>query len=193
MFKLNNISVGANITTPYMLERTWSSTITTTDTVGMTTLSSSGIDEMKVPLAYRIGISITPARQFRASLDYESIPYSSNTFEFSSDNAAHRDWVDLNSLRFGVEYKPLNFLALLAGYQNVSQEFVPDGAAFRDRGPTAESYTLGASLYALYGRFDVAYEMRTLKYYDSYYSNTNFALEKTNYLMFGYTFFLNQL
>ena len=94
------------------------------------------------------------------------------------------------SLRFGIEYRPCRRLVLRAGYKTVNRECVPDGAAFRDRGPEMESYALGAGLYALSGRFDVAYEMRSMKYYDSYYSNTNFVLEKSDLLLFGYTFFL---
>ena len=191
MLKLKNISVGLNVTTPHSLERSWSSTMTIADTAGTTTVVKSATDKMKVPLAYRFGISITPVEKFRASLDVESLPYSGNSYEFAFEDDTHRPWVDLTSLRFGIEYKPWSWISLMAGYKAISQEFVPDGAAFHDRGPTAESYTMGASLYALFGRFDLAYEMRSLKYYDSYYSNTNFSLEKTNYLMLGYTFFMD--
>ena len=192
MLKLQNISVGLNVTTPYTIERDWSTTTTVTDTNGTLTTSQSGIDKMDVPLSYRFGLSLTPIDKFRASLDVESIPYSKNTYEFAHSDTTHRDWVDLTSLRFGLEYKPWAWISLMAGYKAITEAFVPDGAAFRDRGPTSESYTLGASLYALSGRFDVAYEMRSLKYYDSYYSNTNFALEKLNTLMFGYTFYLGR-
>lgn len=190
MLKLKNISVGLNLTTPYTFERTWTTSTTIVDSMGASTAQSSGIDKMNVPLAYRFGISITPVKKFRASLDAESIPYSGASYEIAYGEETHRPWVDLKNLRFGVEYRPWSRLCLMAGYKAVSREFVPDGAAFRDRGPLAESYTMGVSVYALSGRFDVAYETQTLKYYDSYYSNTNFALEKMSYLMFGYTFFM---
>ncbi len=191
MLKLNNINVGLNLTTPYTIERRWSTTTTVTDTNGTTSRSASGIDKMSVPFAYRLGVSITPVENFRASLDVESVPYSRNTWTFSVPDSTHREWVDLNSLRFGVAYSPWPWLDLMAGYKAVTEAFVPDGAAFRDRGPLSESFTMGAGIYALSGRFDVAYEMRSLKYYDSYFSNTNFALEKLNVLLFGYTFYLD--
>jgi hypothetical protein len=192
LLKLEHISFGVNLTTPYTMQRDWETTTTVIDTSGTTTSSASGVEKMKVPLAYRVGLCIAPIEKFRVSLDVESIPYSNNEFEFAMPNTTHRNWVDLTSLRFGAEYKPWTWLSLMAGYKAISEVFVPDGAAFRDRGPTSESYTMGASIYALSGRFDIAYEIRSLKYYDSYYSNTNFVLEKMDWLMFGYTFFLDK-
>ncbi len=192
LVKLQNISFGLNLTTPYTMQREWSTTTTIVDTAGSMTRSASGVDKMKVPLAYLAGISITPVDKFRVSLDVESIPYGHNTFEFALPDTTHRDWVDLTSLRFGFEYKPWERICLMAGYKAITEAFVPDGAAFRDRGPTSESYTMGASIYALSGRFDIAYEIWSMKYYDSYYSNTNFVLEKMNRLMFGYTLFLDK-
>lgn len=188
--KFKHITLGVNVTTPFTMEREWNSTTVATDTIGSNTVKLSGTDKMEIPLAYRVGVSFTPVRQFRLALDIESVPYSKNIYQLAQIDTMHRDWVDLNILRFGFEYKPVDWIGIMAGYKATSEAFVPDGAAFRDRGPLSESYTMGASLYALSGRFDVAYEMRSLKYYDSYYSNTNFVLEKLNVLRFGYTFFM---
>ena len=184
--RFEKISLGLNVTTPFTIERKWSHSTTFMDSSGTRTQSTSGTDKMSVPLSYRFGVSFTPIRQFQLLFDLESIPYQKNSFELA--DTAHREWVNVNILRFGFEYKPFDRIGIMAGYRTVTEAFVPDGAAFRDHGPTSEAYTMGISIFAIHGRFDAAYEMRSFKYYDSYYSNTNFALEKINTLRFGYTF-----
>jgi len=65
--------------------------------------------------------------------------------------------------------------------------FIPDGAAIQTSGPSAKSYTFGLGLNTDFGQLNVAYEIRTLRYYDSYYSNTNYNTNEFTNLMFGYT------
>jgi hypothetical protein len=82
---------------------------------------------------------------------------------------------------------PNDWLSLLGGYRNQSEIFVPDGAAVKDSGPNVVSYMFGISLKVLFARIDLAYEIRSMKYYDSYFSNTNYAMETLNNLYFGLT------
>jgi len=83
----------------------------------------------------------------------------------------------------------MNFVTLMAGYKNIPQVFVPDGSAVRETGPVAESYSTGASVDILdYGTIDIAYEWRILKYYDSYFSNTNYVSQKNGTFAIAYTY-----
>jgi long-subunit fatty acid transport protein len=182
-----HFSIGLKIVSPYTLTRKWEYTTVTSTSTNSTTTNSSGEDKMEVPMSYAIGLSFKPVEKFRIAFDIENTNYSNSNFTLSNQDTTHRDWVDQNILSIGLEYKPKEWLSLLGGYRNQSEIFVPDGAAIKDRGPDVVSYMFGISLKVLYGRFDIAYEIRNLKYYDSYFSNTNYVLETFNNLLFGFT------
>lgn len=187
ILKFDHFSMGLNVVMPYHLKRTWSYSSVQIDSNTVQSIPTSGVDEMQVPPTYNLGLSFNPIRPFTISFDFESTPYSQAKFELAGNDSTHRNWVDQNTVRFGLEYRPLEWLSVLAGYRNLPSIFVPDGAAFKDRGPAAESYTMGLSLNTGVGRLDIAYEIRILKYYDSYYSNTNYAFESFNNFLLGYT------
>jgi len=184
---LSKFNVGLNVVAPYTIKREWDYTTEITDDSGTQTSSKSGEDELKMPATFTAGISFRPTDKFLISFDVESIPFSQAEFNFASEDTTHRDWVDVTNIRFGLEYKPVEWMSVLAGYRNLPQTFVPDGAAFTDRGPGADSFTFGISADVFVGRLDVAYEIRRLKYYDSYLSNTNYVLEKFNNLLVSLT------
>lgn len=89
-----------------------------------------------------------------------------------------------------MEYKMFSFLSIMAGYRSVPEVFIPDGAAIKDRGPISNSYNIGLSVNTFLGCFDIAYEYRSMKYYDSYYSNANYVFERTTNILIGYTYSL---
>ena len=137
-----------------------------------------------------MGVSLKPHNRFRLAFDLEHRPYSEAEFRLALPDTSHHNWANQTRFRFGVEYKLLDRLSLLGGYRNIPQVFIPDGAADLNKGPIAEIYTLGASVKALFGRFDFVYEYRRLKYYDVYFSNTNWAFESLENFRIGYTFML---
>lgn len=186
-FVFNNLSVGLRVTPAYTMKREYKHTTETISNDGISSVETSGEDEMKIPLNFAAGISFKPISKIRVSLDLDSKSYSQSEFTFSSPDSTHRDWVDQLTYRFGVEYRPVEMISLMAGYQNRPEVFIPDGNGVNDRGPEAEIYSAGLSVYALKGCFSLAYQTRTLKYYDAYFSNTNWAYEKLTTWMFGYT------
>ncbi len=188
VFTFEKFNLGMDLRLPHTLEREWSYTVTENDGEN----SSSGTDKLKMPLSFSFGVVVKPVNKVTLSFDLENNPYSDAEFEFADESlaAAHRGWADQNSYRFGIEFRPVDFLSLRAGYRNVSQVFVPQGAPYRDRGPSLESLTIGASVNIFYGRLDVAYECGRLGYYDLYENNQNFASERRRNIIFGYTFIL---
>ena len=72
----------------------------------------------------------------------------------------------------------------------IPAEYVPDGAAIKDKGPVTDLFSLGLSVGLMMGRLDITYQFGDLKYYDQYFSNTNYVLKRFNNLMFGYTIML---
>ena len=186
--KFEKFSLGARLRFPHTFTKQWNYKTVTSNPDTSFSISNSGEDKMKTPLAYSLGLSLNPVSKFRIAFDLEHRPYNDIEFTFNVEDTTCRKWIDQTSFRIGIEFIPIEKLSLLAGYRNIPNVFIPDGAAIKDKGPVSESYTFGFSLKALMGRFDFAYEIRTLKYYDVYYSNTNWAYEKNTNFMFGYTF-----
>jgi long-subunit fatty acid transport protein len=189
IYEFNRFTIGAKATLPYTIKREWNYSQVTTDT-STTSLNVSGEDNFEIPALFSFGISFNPADKFIIAFDYEYAPYSKAKYNLQSNDPTFRKWVDRNIIRFGIEYKALDFISILAGYQSIPQVYIPDGAAVTDRGPEANSYNVGVSLNLFFGRIDLAYELRVLRYYDSYFSNTNYAFEKSGNLMIGYTYII---
>lgn len=185
--ELNRFRIGLKVDLPYTMSREWNYTESVTDSATVTT-SMSGTDEYELPAVFSFGFSFSPVETFNIEFDYEYAPYSKAKANLESNDPTFYNWTNRNIIKFGVEYRAFDFLSLMAGYRSIPQVFVPDGSAITDKGPDANSYTFGFSLDTDYGRLDVAYELRVLKYYDSYFSNTNYAFEKNSNLMFGFTY-----
>lgn len=182
-------SFGLNLRMPYTVTREWNYKITSVDTNGTFNSSQKGEDEMKVPFSYALGVNFHPNEKFTFSIDYDLRKYSDNEWTLASKDTTHNDWVDQHILRFGIEYSPIEMVDLRAGYRSIPQVFVPDGAAFRDKGPEATAYTLGLGLnFGKFGSLNAAWEYRLLKYSDIYFSNTNYCKEETTNIIIGYVY-----
>ncbi|MBU0476268.1 MAG: hypothetical protein KKF62_19135 [Bacteroidetes bacterium] len=184
---LNQFKFGVKIDLPYTLQKDWNYTFTYTDSIQQNTLSSKGTDKFNFPAVYNFGIGYTPVDNFIFTIDYEYAPYNETTAEFEIPNPTFRELPDRHSFRFGAEYSPIELISIRAGYKDVPNLFIPDGSAIQTSGPSSKSYTFGFGLNTDYGKLNISYEMRMLRYYDSYYSNTNYNTNEFTNLLFGYT------
>ncbi len=183
LINFSKINIGLRINPGYTVKREWDYTFEN-DTLGTTAMS--GTDEMKVALGYAFGVSVQPTDFFRIAADLSKTNHSSNEFTFAIEDTTHRGWADQIIVGLGVEYKPFSWLSLMGGYRSLPETFIPDGAAIKDRGPAVNSMTAGASIKILNGYLDLAYENRSLKYYDQYFSNTNYVLNSVENITVGY-------
>lgn len=188
ILSLNSFKVGLKINLPNTLKREWNYTEQTKDSISTIVKTSNGNDEIELPARFNFGVSFQPVDAFIIDFDYDYSPYNKAKYNLAIEDPTFYKWSNQNSLRFGFEFKATKYLSILAGYRTIPQVFIPDGAAITDKGPDAISYNFGLSLNLFFGRIDLAYELRVLKYYDSYFSNTNYAFEKSNNLMIGYTY-----
>lgn len=188
ILQFEHLSLGVNLTSPYTLVRKWNYTTTTSDVNGSNNQITGGEDEMKVPLSYAFGISLRPVESVRFSIDIKQNNYGDAEFSYAQPDSLSRSWVDQTTMGFGFAYSPVGFLSILGGYQYQTEVFTPDGAATKDEGPALYSYSFGLSFKTDYGIFDLAYVFRNMKYYDSYYSNTNYVSESLSRMLVGYTF-----
>lgn len=186
-FDFEQFKVGAKIDLPYTLEKEWDYTITYTDSISENVTAKNGIDKLNIPSIINLGVSYAPVDNFLFSIDYEFAAFSKATAEFTSPNSTFNSLPDRHTIRIGAEYTPIELISLMAGYRNIPSLFIPDGAAIQTSGPSSKSYTFGLSFNTEFGRLDLAYEYRELRYYDSYYSNTNYNTNQYSNLLFGYT------
>jgi opacity protein-like surface antigen len=182
--EFEHFSLGVNLTSPYTITRKWDYR-TTTDSE---TENRSGEDEMKVPLSYAIGVSVMPVKSFRLSVDYKQKNYGDNEFVYAQPDSTNRSFIDQTALSFGFEYAAFDFLSILGGYRHQTEIFTPDGAALKDEGPGIHSWSIGLSVRTNFGIFDLAYVTTNMKYYDSYFSNTNYVTETLDRMLLGYTY-----
>jgi len=187
VISLERINIGIKLKTPYTFERTFNLTQNIDGKKVKQSKLLSGTDKAKYPLGVSFGLSFMPVDQFRIAFDIENTPYSKTEFELSSPDSTFRKMADQTIIKIGVEYKVLDYLSILGGFRNATEFFIPDGSAVKDGGPNLKSYTFGASLDLPYGRLDLAYEYKIMKYYDSYFSNTNYVTETFNNFSIGYT------
>jgi len=184
---MEQFKLGLKVDLPFTIQKDWDYTFTYRDSISLVTLDKQGTDKINIPAIFNFGVSYQPVDNFIFSIDYEYAPYSKATAEYGSTNPTYRELPDRHSFRFGAEYSPIDLISLRAGYKNIPSLFIPDGAAIQTSGPSAKSYTFGLGLNTDFGQLNVAYEIRTLRYYDSYYSNTNYNTNEFTNLMFGYT------
>lgn len=189
LFTFDRFSFGFNVYLPYTYTRDYSYSQFYLDSLTQTTSQISGKDEFKVPASFSLGFNFKPIDQFRFAFDFENRPYGKAEYSFAHPDSTFRKWVDVRILRFGIEFMPNRLITLRSGYRNIPTSFVPDGAAIRNSGSNAQSYTMGLTLnLGKYGAIDYAMEWKRLKYYDSYYSNTNYVTETQTRMFWGYRY-----
>lgn len=188
ILNLNHFSFGAKVALPYTVKRNWNYNYSYSDSISSSSRTGTGVDKFNVPLIYSVGVSFKPVEKFNIEFDFERAPYSQGSFNLASNDTTHRNWVDQNTIRLGAKYDLFDFLSILAGYSIIPQTFVPDGSAIKDKGPVANNYSCGVSIKSFLGEFNFAYEFKRLKYYDSYFSNTNYNMIDYSNFLFGYTY-----
>ncbi len=182
LLKLERLHLGFSLRPAFTMTRKWSYETTNAGQL-------SGEETLKHPATWSFGASLMPIDAFRFMLDYECTGFSDSRIEPAGATAAVHHIPDITALRCGIEFKALPYLALLAGYGYTTAVFVPDGAAIKELGPAATTIALGAGVQVPHlGRLDLAYEMHRFKYYDSYFSNTNYVSEARDNVLLGWTY-----
>jgi long-subunit fatty acid transport protein len=188
IFAVEHFSLGVNLTSPFTVTRKWTYQTVTETATSRETGAINGEDEMKIPLSYAFGLSIIPVESFRLAIDLKQKNYGDAEFVYAQPDSANRNWVDQKVLSIGFEYIPFDFLSVLGGYRHQTAVFVPDGAATRDEGPDINAWSVGLSVRTKFGIFDAAYVATSMKYYDSYFSNTNYVSDTLDRMLIGYKY-----
>ncbi len=187
LYQFDHVAFGVNITLPQTFKRKWEYGITSQTASERTQSKMSGEDRFEIPAIYRFGVKFAPIEKFTFAIDYRYAPYSQGTFKLGHPDSTFRKWVNEHDFMTGIQYRPVDYLFLMAGFRWQPSVFVPDGSSFHDHGPEVKTFTFGAQLnFGQWGSIILAHEMSWLKYHDTYFSNTNYATENYSNLSIGY-------
>jgi long-subunit fatty acid transport protein len=195
LYKQPVYAVGITVKPAMTLTRTWDRDVSIIDStrkpfpVRIDSLRSrsyheSGKDDVKFPLAFAVGLVLTPTDRWTFAFDYEVRNLANAEWTSGSAGGVSNPWVNKSAnWRLGAEYHISDMLALRGGYHEDIQSFAPDGSAIVDKPASGEQYSLGAgvSLGSIY--VDLAYEYTVLKYHDIYQSNINFNTREQHHFM----------
>ncbi|GJQ62394.1 MAG: hypothetical protein SCALA702_14470 [Melioribacteraceae bacterium] len=185
--QLEKVSAGINVELPYTISREYDYTETVFDSNGISTRKISGEDKIDMPMTVNFGLAFRPVDNLSLAIDYRYAPFSETEYDFQSADTTFYGFADQQIFSFGIDYQPYDFLSLQAGYCQTPQIFIPDGAADKEAGPKATTLSGGLGIHTDYGTLQFAYIYRTLQYYDSYFSNTNYNTINYSNLMVGYS------
>ncbi len=186
-------SIGLTIKPRYTLTRTWDRDVTSLDTTqkpfpvridSLTTRSyhESGTEDLNFPLAYSLGIVLTPTDRWTVALDYEVRNLAD--MEVTTSDTSQHPWVNKSAaIRLGAEYRASDILSLRGGYREDIQAFSPDGSAIVDEPARGGIYSFGAGIVLGHILIDCTYEYSVLKYQDIYQSNENSTTRKQHQVM----------
>lgn len=144
---------------------------------------------IRMPYHANAGIAFTLAKKAVFSADYEFVDYYNMRFSaIGTDNSIfddaneeiHQTMGAQHAVRLGVEYKPIHFLALRAGYNlTTSPELYSDGSGFHHVKASRQAASFGIG-YSSVGAFFVDAAVRRLSYpaeyiypYDDYVFDAN--------------------
>lgn len=190
IFTIDKINIGLKIKTPLTFTREYNLQQKNQKKNENKTTDYTGEDKAEYPMEIGVGISFTPVDEFNIAFDYEIKPYSKTKYSITSPGGYFQNIPDQKVVKIGAAYEVFDFVTIMAGFRNETGLFIPDGAADIKNGPNVKSYNLGLDIPLPYGRISMAYEYVLLKYYDSYFSNTNYNTHRIQNIRFGYSYYL---
>lgn len=195
LFQQDRYSIGVILKPPYALTRTWKRDVSSLDTTkksfpvridSLTTRSyhETGKEYLNFPLAYSLGIVLTPTDRWTIAFDYEMRNLADMELGAPSFGTMPFPWINKKGTMYlGAEYRTSDMLALRCGYHDEIQAFSPDGSAIIDEPARGGTYTLGAGFTFDNILFDLTYEYSILKYQDIYQSNVNYNTRQQHRVM----------
>jgi opacity protein-like surface antigen len=194
-FEQSRYSIGITVRPPMTLTRSWQRNVTSIDTTRKSfpvrvdslttrTYSESGTDDLKFPLAFSLGVMLTPTDRWTIAFDYELRQLSEATLTTTFKTGSSRPWANSKgTIRLGAEFRASDMLALRGGFRDDIQAFSPDGSAIIGEPARGGIYSVGGGFTLGNVLIDLAYEYARLKYQDIYQSNVNYNTQERHQFM----------
>jgi hypothetical protein len=172
---LNNkyITLGFTIKPPTTITRDYNAT-TTIDTAGrmLTSRKVNGTDEIVLPWRGTIGLSASIKQNVTMGIELELSPYASAVY-LMNNSTYSRPWLDVSSVKFGIEYLPISWLALRGGYHSQQEVYQAFGSPIDKAPVTYDVFSAGVGLSWHNVRLNLAFEFFDRQYEDLWLTNGN--------------------
>jgi hypothetical protein len=185
LFKGKNITLGFAVTPPITITREYSGTVrsdtaaTREYTQSDTSYTTSYTDKIKLPWKGMIGLGLSLRQNITLTLEYEYCGYS--LAKYSKDNVTSNRWLDASSIRVGMEYLPLDWLALRVGFRAQDEVFEAQNNALSGSPVWYSAYSAGVGVKLPYSlSINIAYEYYESKYEDMWATNNNINTKTVN-------------
>jgi len=181
------ITLGASVKPPATITRKYQTRVQI-DTMGLhSDQTISGQDEITVPWRGTLGLALALRKNLALGFEYEFRPYASAVYKNDAGRESN-PWLSASLLHFGVEYVPLEWLALRGGVREAAEVFQGEGAAIVGEPAGYSIYSAGAGI--TFGKFhlDITYEYAKMKYQDLWESNVNLNNQTSHTVVAGVSY-----
>lgn len=174
------IQVGVTVKPPTTIERKytytyWKDSVTATSVTNskvdslhsVTYATLRGVDKMEFPLRGTLGVAIHVKENITVGFEYEINPYASATYR-APDGRSSKPWLSYSSMKFGTEWKAMEWLKLRGGIRQVGEVFQPATNPLRGENVKYPVYSLGCGISAYGATVNIAYEYSDRRYTDTW-------------------------
>ncbi|MDP3682593.1 MAG: hypothetical protein Q8S01_01555, partial [Ignavibacteria bacterium] len=174
VYRTKNLLFGASFKLPTKINRDF--TVTSDSTYGAMTVAlpeDKGSDNITLPWCGSVGIGINLRTNVFLSCEYEYKPYRLAEYT-DKDGIVTKPWLDCSNFHFGMEYLPVDIVAVRFGFQTKSEVFEQQANAFRGDPVSYTVYSAGVGVRVLPNiQINLGYEYFNMHYEDNWFLNTN--------------------
>jgi hypothetical protein len=171
LFQQPYYSIGLQFSPSMSIMREWTRAIMADSASRSFAVTSSGEDEIRLPLHFALGIALHPTDRWTLLADYDVRSYKN--VEVIHGDSTVSPWLGSSVLHLGAAYQALDWMELRIGYFEDVQTFAPVGDGLINDPARGSVYSFGIGLKAGHVGVDLAYELSTLSYNDMWVSNVN--------------------
>ncbi|MFA6541785.1 MAG: hypothetical protein WCT99_09305 [Bacteroidota bacterium] len=181
LYKGKNVSLGFSVKPPTTITRKFTSVTeehfgkysfdstasvwSHSDTTSSKRVSTSGEDQLTIPLRGSVAVSVKIRDNVLVGLEYELRPYSSAKFTNASGSTTH-PWTAANIFHLGIEYTPVEWIFVRAGVHEQAEVFQPVGNPIKDEPIGYTAFTGGLGMRIENIQLNLSYEYAKMKYTD---------------------------
>ena len=171
------LTAGISVKPPSRITRTVERSVQADTGTTTTRWSEQGEDRIDLPWRGMAGLSVAIRENLRIVLEYELRPFDSAVYTAASGTESS-PWLSAGLLRFGVEYRPWEWLALRAGMADQAEVYQPEGNPLSGDPVEYAVYSAGAGLTFGGLRVDLAYMFANASYTDMFQNNVNLNTDR---------------
>jgi opacity protein-like surface antigen len=187
VYRGRNITLGASVKPPARITRKYQ-TLVQMDTTGLhSDQTINGQDEITLPWRGALGLALALRQNLTLGFEYEFRPYASAVYKNDAGRQSN-PWLSASLLHLGVEYVPLEWLALRGGVRQAAEVFQEEGAPIVGEPVGYSIYSAGAGITFGKIHLDITYEYSKMKYQDLWESNVNLYNQTSHTVVAGVSY-----